>query len=60
MVMQIKHLLLLLLLQRKKRGTLNNGAFLQIAKNIPLDIDYFLSPDGQILKICQKNCKPCI
>ena len=34
----------------KKAGTLKNGTFLQIALNITRDIEFFLSPDGQIPK----------
>ena len=48
------------LLQRKKQGTLKNGTFLQTALNIALDMGCFLFADGQILKICRKNCKSCI
>ena len=38
---------------------LKNGTFLQIALNTALDIDCFLSPDGQIPRNW-KNCKSCI
>ena len=39
----------------KKRGTLKNGTFLQIANNVPLDMDCFLSPDDQILTNMSKE-----
>ena len=39
----------------KKAGDTKNGTFLQIALYIALDIDCFLSPDGQILKNILKD-----
>ena len=37
------------------QGSLKNGTFLQIALYIALDIDCFLSPDGQIPKHILKD-----